>query len=379
MHRIALIASGVGTATALLSGCSESSDGTGSTPSEERTATATTGAVEGDVTHTVSMEPMGPVEFEGVPDDWVALLPSYADMGVALDVGQSLGIQLPGRYASQFYEEIPGVSYDEGDVVTLNDGGVDKEVFYELDSDAHFMEPNQLINWYDWDERDVEEVASNVGPFLGNFIRRRSDGWHGYPYYSLYGAFEKIATVFQREQRYEQIKALHDEFVESIQARLPEEQPTAMLLYPADPEPESFYPYRLYDGGVGKKQWRDLRLRDALDGTEVGHYAGDTSLEVDFETLLDVDPDVLLIRGQEGKERAAFEETMVAHLRDHEVGSDLSAVQNDELYRGGYLDQGPIINLFQTERAVIRIYDDEFTDDELFDRERLGDIVAGDA
>jgi iron complex transport system substrate-binding protein len=379
MHRRAFIASGVGTATALLSGCSESSDGTGSTPSEERTATATTGAVEGDVTHTVSMEPMGPVEFEGVPDDWVALLPSYADMGVALDVGQSLGIQLPGRYASQFYEEIPGVSYDEGDVVTLNDGGVDKEVFYELDADVHFMEPNQLINWYDWDERDVEEVASNVGPFLGNFIRRRSDGWHDYPYYSLYGAFEKIATVFHREQRYEQIKALHDEFVESIQARLPEEQPTAMLLYPADPEPESFYPYRLYDGGVGKKQWRDLRLRDALDGTEVGHYAGDTSLEVDFETLLDVDPDVLLIRGQEGKDRAAFEETMVAHLRDHEVGSDLSAVQNDELYRGGYLDQGPIINLFQTERAAKRIYDDEFTEDELFDRQRLGDIVAGDA
>lgn len=322
---------------------------------------------------------MGPVEFEGVPEDWVALLPSYADMGIALDVGQSLGIQSHDRYASHFYDEVPGITYDPDDVVALTDNGVDKEILYELDADAHFVEPNQLINWYDWDRSDVDEVANNVGPFFGNFIRRRSDGWHDYPYYSLYGAFEKLAAVFQREQRYEQLKSLHDEFIASIQDRIPEEQPTAMLLYPADPEPESFYPYRLYDGGVGKKQWRDLRLRDALDGTDVGHYAGDTSLEVDFETLLDIDPDLLLIRGQEGKDRAAFEDTMVAHLKDHDVASGLAAVQNDELYRGGYLDQGPIINLFQTERAAKHIYDDEFTEDELFDRQRLGAIVTGEA
>lgn len=110
-----------------------------------------------------------------------------------------------------------------------------------------------------------------------------------------------------------------------------------MLLYPAEEPPETFYPYQLYDGGVGKKQWRDLRLRDA------------------------------------------FEETVVTPLADHAVGSELAAVRNGDVYRGGYLDQGPIINLFQTERAARRIFADEFSEDELFDRQRLADIVLGNA
>jgi iron complex transport system substrate-binding protein len=53
------------------------------------------------------MEPMGPVTFDGPPEDWVALLPSYADMRMALDAGQTLGIQLPYRYASHFYDIFP--------------------------------------------------------------------------------------------------------------------------------------------------------------------------------------------------------------------------------------------------------------------------------
>ena len=328
--------------------------------------------------YSVSMEPMGSVTFDGPPEDWVALLPSYADMGIALDAGQTLGIQLPYRYASHFYDELPGVEYDPDAVTTLNQDGVDKEQFYEIDADVHFMEPNQLIHWYDWDESDIEEIERNVGPFFGNFIRRRSDGWHDYPYYSLYGAFERIAEVFRREERYRQFNSFHDEFLSDLQERLPEEPPEATLLYPADETPETFYPYQLYDGGVGKKQWRDLRLRDAFEGTDVGHYSADTSLQVDFETLLDIDPDVLLIRGQEERDRAAFEEHVVTPLEEHTVGSELTAVQNGAIYQGGYLDQGPIINLFQTEQAAQRIFDDEFTEDELFDRQRVADIINGD-
>ncbi|QLH77491.1 ABC transporter substrate-binding protein [Halosimplex rubrum] len=383
----------MGTTIGLLAGCTGDS---GEAPTEteagsETAATNTetsggTDAVEGDGGesatqaedgYTVSMEPMGPVTFDGPPEDWVALLPSYADMGIALDAGQTLGIQLPYRYASHFYDELPGVEYDPDAVTTLYQDGVDKERIYELDADVHFMEPNQLIHWYGWDEGDVEEIASNVGPFFGNFIRRRSDAWHDYPYYSLYGAFRKIAKVFDREERYRQFKSFHDEFLTDVQERLPEETPEAALLYPADEPPETFYPYQLYDGGVGKKQWRDLRLRDAFEGTDVGHYSGDTSLEVDFETLLDIDPDVLLIRGQEERDRAAFEEHVVEPLADHALGSELTAVRNGSVYQGGYLDQGPIINLFQTELAAQRIFADEFSEDRLFDRQRLANIITG--
>lgn len=398
MRRRTFIASSVGTATGLLAGClGDSGDGSAeSTPesaSEETatpTATPTSGgedsvgdggesSSQSENTYSVTMEPMGAVTFDGPPEDWVALLPSYADMGVALGAGQSLGIQLPYRYASEFYEELPGVEYDPDAVTTLYQDGVDKERFYEMDAAVHFMEPNQLIHWYGWDESDVTEIADEVGPFFGNFIRRRSDDWHDYPYYSLYGAFEKIAKVFKREDRYRQFKTFHDEFLAELQSRLPDEHPEAALLYPADEPPETFYPYQLYDGGVGKKQWRDLRLRDAFEGTDVGHYSGDTSLEVDFETLLDIDPDVLLIRGQEKRDRAQFEEHVVTALEDHTVGSELTAVQNGAVYQGGYLDQGPIINLFQTELAAQRIFDDEFTEDELFDRQQLADIIRGEA
>ncbi|WP_373567980.1 ABC transporter substrate-binding protein [Haloarcula sp. H-GB4] len=366
MRRRTYLASGTVIASGLLAGCRSGSSESESTP-------------EAADSYTVSMEPMGPVTFDGPPEDWVALLPSYADMGMALDAGQTLGIQLPYRYATEFYEELPGVEYDPDAVTTLNQDGVDKERFYQMDADVHFMEPNQLRNWYDWDERDIQEVKENIGPFFGNFIRRRSDDWHDYPYYSLYEAFEKIAQVFDREQRYQQFASFHEEFLTNLQERLPETTPEAALLYPADETPETFYPYQLYDGGVGKKHWRDLRLRDAFEGTDVGHYSGNTSLKVDFETLLDIDPDVLLVRGQVEKDQATFEETIVESLRNNPVASELSAVQNDAVYRGGYLDQGPIINLFQTEVAAQRIYSDEFSDETLFDRQRVADIINGDS
>jgi len=67
---------------------------------------------------------------------------------------------------------------------------------------------------------------------------------------------------------------------------------------------------------------------------------------------------------------------------DHPVGSQLTAVKNGRVYRGGYLHQGPIHNLFLTEQAAKQIYPDVFgdvTDDaELFDRQRVADIVNGD-
>ena len=184
--------------------------------------------------------------------------------------------------------------------------------------------------------------------------------------------------MFQREERYEAFVDLHEDVIGDVQSRVPDEGPRAMLLYPAEEPPEKFYPYRLGEGGVGKKQWRDLNLRDAFAESDVGNYDGDSTLTVDYETLLEIDPDVLLIRGQETKTRAEFEETIVAHLEDNQNASRLTAVENGDVYQGGFLDQGPIINLFQTELAAQRIYADEFGDEQLFDRQRVADVVNGD-
>jgi len=40
--------------------------------------------------------------------------------------------------------------------------------------------------------------------------------------------------------------------------------------------------------------------------------------------------------------------------------------------------QGPIIHLFQLERAAQGIYPDEFGGEKLFDRQAVADIVTGD-
>ncbi|WP_180843021.1 ABC transporter substrate-binding protein [Natrinema zhouii] len=321
---------------------------------------------------------MGEVEFSGPPERWTALLPSYADMGFALGGGETLGIQGHDRHATEAYDELPGIEYDADGIRELNDNGVDKEVFYEMEAEVHFMEPNQLLNWYGWSEGDVEDIETAAGPFFGNFIRRRSDEWHDYRYYDLYEAFELMADVFQERERYEAFVELHEAMLETIDERLPpaEERPAAMLVGASDVPPSEFHPYRFDDGGVSTKQWRDLGLTDALAASDVGHYTGDGGT-VDLETILEVDPDVLLVRGQEGVSESAFRESIIEPLQEDPAASKVTAVQEEAVYNGGYLDQGPIINFYQTERAATDIYPDAFADATLFDRERVAEIVSG--
>ncbi len=47
------------------------------------------------------------------------------------------------------------------------------------------------------------------------------------------------------------------------------------------------------------------------------------------------------------------------------------------MYRGGPIYQGPIQNLFLTERFATLLYPDSY-DGELFDRERVAEIIGGD-
>jgi len=390
----------------LLAGCAGQGDGgstptktdtAADTPSDTETATSTepetpTGTPAGtdeNGSYSVTMEPMGEVTFESVPKTWMAYFTVYGDMGIAL--GQQDGLQgliFTENWPLVFYDHLPGVDVSFDDVSQLfSDGGMDKEAFYDMDSDVHLMDPNFIKQVADgWETDDFEEVSTNIGPIFGNAIRRRNEEWHDYEYYSLYEAFGKIAKVFDERERYEAVKGVHDELINTVQADLPprEERPTVgFLSIASDFENGSFWAYPLNEGN-GHKQYRNLGIRgaftDVIDGGAV---------QWDYERILDVDPEILVF--QYGLSHVSTEEfeDRKDRIREDPVGQQLTAVQNDQLYRGGTAYQGPVINLFQTEAAAKQFYPDTFgtwngletlseEDERLFDYGRVADIINGD-
>ena len=373
-----VLRAGVGAGAAALAGCMGGDSG-------GETGTATDG---GDTSYTVEMAPMGAVEFDGVPGSWIAYDGGYADTGVALGRAEGLtGIGYADRYYTYVYDQLDGVSVDRSRLEEneLLGDTIPKEPLLAMDNDVHLLDPQMLVNWFGWDESDLEDVRSNAGPFFGNLVFRRTDEWHDYRYYSLYEAFEKVAQVFDAVDRYEAFAAYHDEFVTSIQTDLPpaDDRPNVLLVWGGSDEPERFSPYRLNDKGTSKKQYRDLGISDALAGTGIQGLSTSERGQIDYETMLDVDPDVIMVRGHERKSPQEFRDTVLAFMEDHDVASDLTAVRNGRVYRGGFLYQGPIQNFFQTERAAQQLFPDVFGsvtgDEQLFDRDRVASIVAGDA
>jgi iron complex transport system substrate-binding protein len=365
---------------AMLAGCT---GGTGdSTPESTPTGTSvgtpagTETATPGAESYTVSMAPVGEVEFESVPETWVANNGSWADMGVALGLEPPKGVWLTSRYHTQYYDAVPGVSVDASGMVDLYQDGVSKELFYELDADVHVMDPNFLVNRFKgWKQADVEEVSEKIGPVFGNCIYAQHYPWHeDYRYYTLYEGFEKLAQVFERTDRYEAFVEVHDAFQENLAPVVPgqSERPAVAVLWGVGDAPEEFYPY-VVGGGTGFKHLRDLGVRDALAETDIKDFHGSRAA-IDVETLLEVDPEVLMLRGYEAKTREEFQNTVVASLREHDTASALTAVGNGDVYRAGGLYQGPITNLVLTERTAAQLYGFE---GELFDRERVAAIVNG--
>ncbi|WP_049925407.1 ABC transporter substrate-binding protein [Halopiger goleimassiliensis] len=371
-------------AAGLAAGCLEGdgADGTGddgSEPTDDEVGDdGNAGATDeetGDA-YSVTMEPVGTVEFEAVPETWFPYTGDYADMGVALGQADGLlAIGIRARYGTHLYDELPGVSVDADSLTELWQDGTDQELFYELDADVHVIDPNFLKHRLEWDDEDLRQVEQTVGPFVGNTIFSRVYDWHDYREYSLYEAFGKLASVFRETKRYEAFAAYHDEIVADVQSRLPDEQPEVAVLYPDDVPPEAFYPYRI-GSGTQSKHWRDLEVADALAGHGITDAQAGGGM-VDFEDLLEIDPDVLAIRLQGEITPEYFDAEIRSALEDHPAASQLTAVQNDRVVYGGLTYQGPIIHLFQLERAAQGIYPDVFGDEPLFDRQRVADVVNG--
>lgn len=335
----------------------------------------------GDGSYTVTIEPAGEVTFAETPAVWVAENASWADMGVALGMDAPSAVVLTSEYRTWQYDDVPGVSVDTDEITSLWQDGVSKELFYDLDADVHFIDPNYTTNLIpNWDRADVEEIADAVAPFCGN-TSFSTYTWHEeYPYFGLYEATEKVAQVFQRTDRFEALAALHDDVIGGIQDRLPpaSERPEIALLSPESTEPESFYPYRLGET-TAYKHWHDLGVGDALEGSGIESFTSNRG-SIDYEPLLEIDPEVLFLYTDQYRPLEAFQETYLPFLREHDAASTLTAVRNGRGYPAGAMYQGPILNLANTERAARQLFPDEFGSDErLYDRDRLAEIVRGES
>lgn len=74
--------------------------------------------------------------------------------------------------------------------------------------------------------------------------------------------------------------------------------------------------------------------------------------------------------------RAEFEDTIISYLDDHDLGSELTAVQEGRVFRGGPMYAGPLHNLFMIERYAKGYFPDEFTENELINRDKLARIIT---
>ncbi|PHQ40239.1 ABC transporter substrate-binding protein [Halorubrum persicum] len=388
----------------LLAGCtggdgadpdSSAPDATGS----ESTATGSTGdgsaesqtADDADGSYAASISPVGEVTFESPPETVFTRLTHHADMAFALGRGDGVtALHAPDYYDglwNQYVERLPGVTLDWSGLYSSWEP--DKEKLYELDSDVHLADPAWVTQLEGWDREDIDEIGEHVSPWFGNSLSDRhqepAEGWaDGYRYYGLWEQFEIVAEAFQERERYEALAAVREDLLATIDERLPPEaeRPTAIMIAAADIE--QIYAYTLSNPGFLTSHTRPLGPRDAFEGDV------ESGTVVDFETILEADPDVILYLGgmEPGTDmagrRAAFEEDP--------VGSQVTAVQNDRIHPQGARYQGPILNLFQLEMTAKQLYPDEFGSwpryesgpypeipegERLFDRQRVADAING--
>jgi len=343
--------------------------------------------------YTVSMSPVGEVEFDEPPESVFTRLTHLAGMAFALGKGDDVNaLHAPDYYDklwNQFTPRLPGVELDWTGLYSSWE--TSKEKLYALDSDVHLADPASVSALGNWSQSDIEEVATNIGPWFGNSFsdgnREAPEPWgESYQYYTLWEMFEKVSGVFKREDRYEVLKAEYDGLIETVESGLPpeSERPTAVMVT-VGADVDSIYAYRLDDPGFRTAHTRPLKPVSAF-GPDV-----ESGTTVDTEALLEADPEVILALG--GMHPGTSMGTARQALKEDGAASRVRAVENDRVYTQGARYQGPILNLFQLEMTAKQLYPDAFgawptydqgsypelpEDEWLFDRNRVAAAITGD-
>jgi len=376
----------------LLAGCTGTSDPESTATENSDSTTNNDGeTAESSSSYEVCMEPSGCHTLDAVPEEFIVYHQGPVDMLISL--GQADGIAasgFPSTFPTQYLDQLPDVSFDQSDVVGLNESGTpDKEVFYELDVDIHLVDHNVATEYFGLDEPDIEELENNVAPFHGSWMRRQ-DYTEEYPYYELYEGLDKYAEVFQVEPRGDAFRSLHDEVVENVRSRLPpvEDRPSVAYLN-----------HNYWDNGESVfirnpagPGYQTLPLRD-LELPQYDAFADRHPVESsDFEILLEVDPEVVVYHtglNMIREQGTDFQKTVVEPLQDDPVAGEVTAIEEGRILPWHEFEQGPIMNLFNVELLAKGLYPDEFGEldsdapldvpeqEQLFDRQRVADIVNG--
>lgn len=334
----------------------------------------------------VEMSPVGTVHFARVPTRAVTLDANYNDMLVALDEGQALvATGYGGNFRDDLYAQVPGLrtGIDAAHLPAIGPG-LDKERLYALRAEVHHIDPVQLLRSPGWTRADIDEISRNVGPFFANRFSRENSysGKEPYTYYGVWELSSKVGAVYRRQDRIAAIKAVHDEMLRAIEAKLPPpaERPRVGLLMPAGPG--RFTPFCLSREGFGTVQYRALGVHDAFDPIRKLSYGdGGQAGTIDIEGLLALDPDILVMPfGIYAAYQQRFADLQKA-LADSAIGARLKAVKSKAIYPGGTPLQGPLFVLFQLEMAAKQLYPERFGPfradhryppaEQLFDRARL--------
>lgn len=372
----------------LIAGCTGN---TSSEPTPSRSKTNTTGT---DESYTVTMAPMDEVTFEEPPKDVLTVLVHHADMVLALGHGDDINsMYLPeyfGILYNDFLERLNGVAVEWTSL--HNSWNISKEQLYELDSDVHLADPAYVAKTMDsLSFEDIGEVRDQIAPWFGNSLSgQHSDPpahWaESYQYYTLWEIFEQVAEVFQAERRYEALAEIHSELLSTIESNLPpkDERPrTVRIQISPSGLDEGIWGFSMTGPGFNRAHTRPFGVEDAFP--DMQEYT-----RIDREALLAADPDVILRTASMGPGDNWIE--IRNQLESDSVTRQIPAVENGHIHPLAVRYGGPIMNLFQLEMCAKALYPDQFgewpryegdsypdfsADEQLFDYQRVGDIING--
>jgi hypothetical protein len=239
------------------------------------------------------------LEFDSVPETAVGFDDQWADMLVTLGQDDRLIAHgRPGNIITEFYDQLPNVSFDSEGLTTLSDN-MSVETFFELDADVHHLDPLRLAaTWDGFDDSDVETVRDQISPYFANRYSayRNYTGDESCQYCSIWELTRKFAELYQVPDRVAALEGVYDEVVAEIQSNLPpeSERPRVALSVHSD---GTFYGQpSITNPGFARAHIRPLQAWNAF--TKYPQYEG-FGVQYDIEAMVVLD-------GEYGYEDTAF-------------------------------------------------------------------------